>query len=187
MKSQKTSKPLFIALLSIIAFLLFAVIFLTNTVLKYAANQSPYDYLKMTFKENSEFAPSKLLCQDISEEGISVVFYVNQNGTYDAAMLKKGFTGYKLIRCSGHIGKASTGESGYYQTSSSVDADSQLRYEISWGMLTDNEAEKVFLDEDECSLAYTTENFRIFWRTDTEKYTPSNSLISEPDPELIIV
>ncbi len=183
MKSQILPKPLFIALLSIIAVLLFSAAILINIILKYATNQSPYDYLKMAFKETTENAPSKLLYQDTSEEGISVVFYVNQNGTYDAALLKKNFIGYKLIRCSGHIGIGGVS----YLTSAAVDTDSQLRYEISWGILTDNEAEKVFLGENECNLVYTAENFRVFWRIDIQKYVTANPLISGPDPELIIV
>ena len=104
--------------------------------------------------------PQELLLQDESELGVDLVFYVNQENVYNCALLRKNYWGfYETIRYSGSLGIHQ--DDTYLYSGFSL---GQNRYGIYWGILTDEEVEKVYLDKKECQIRTTPyTGFRIFW------------------------
>ena len=113
--------------------------------------------------------PQELLLQDESELGVELVFYMNQKNVYNCALLRKNYWGfYETIHYSGSLGIHQNDT--YLYSSFSL---GQNRYGIYWGILTDEEVEKVYLDKKECQIRTTPyTGFRIFWLL--ENYKPDD-------------
>lgn len=144
--------------LILLILLIFVILILGIMVILIENNQSPYDYLKEN-SADSLFAPSEFLFQETSNDGINVVFYINQNGKYQCAILKDAFIGYRIIKYSGSL---TIDNADTYLYSSVI--YKQKKYEICWGILTDDSVTKVFLDDKPCSVGDTTySDIRVFW------------------------
>ena len=127
--------------------------------------QTPYDYLKKS--NNDVTAPSELLYQETLETGLSVIFYIDQKGIYECAIIRDTLLGYKTIGVSGSLGVHNNG-TYLYSSFSGI----QTSHNICWGILTDNDITEVFLDNAPCNIADTSYNFRIFWLMDLGNDNP---------------
>lgn len=133
--------------------------------------QSPYEYLKKNTTD--VIAPSELLYQETLGTDISVVFYVDQHGKYECAILKKYFLGYQII---GYSGSLSMDTDTYLYGSFLYD---KKKLDICWGMLADDSITEVFLDDTPCSIVNTSYGgFRIFWMIGSWDDLPSLRVIS---------
>lgn len=121
-------------------------------------NQTPYDYLKKS--NNDEVtAPSELLYQETMDTGISIVFYINQRGKYDCAIMEDAFIGYNTV---GYSGSLDINDADTYLYGSF--ANNQKKQDICWGILVDDSITEVFLDNEPCAIVDVAyRDFRIFW------------------------
>lgn len=103
-------------------------------------------------------APSELLYQETLDTGLSIVFYIDQRGRYECAIIEDVLLGYRTVGVSGSL---SINNIGTYLYSSF--ADGQVKHNICWGILTDNTVTEIFLDNEPCNIADTAYSFRVFW------------------------
>ncbi len=129
--------------------------------------QTPYDYLKKSNRDNL-ITPSELLYQETLDTDLSIVFFIDQRGLYNCAVMDKALFGYRTVGISGSLGIYNS-ETYLY----SAFADGQTKQNICWGVLTDNDVTEVFLDDEPCNIADTAYSFRIFWLMGLENETPS--------------
>ena len=157
-----------ISVKKIILILLFVGILVLCVVLLAAGQtQTPYDYLKKSNNDNVA-APTELLHQETLDTDISIVFYIDQRGLYNCAVMDKALFGYRTVGISGSLGIYNS-ETYLYSSF----ADGQTKQNICWGVLTDNDVTEVFLDDEPCNIADTAYGFRIFWLMGLGNETPS--------------
>lgn len=152
------------ALLTVIAVLVVLVGTLYGKLSVFRMYISPYDYLKMkTPFSDTELIPAEPVYQGIADNSIDniyVVFYANNNGTYDCALLEKNSSGYDIILRSGHFAH---GDASPWIYSSNLVQEDGTQIELLWGTLADDSAEQVLVNNMPCEIANTAFGFRVFW------------------------
>lgn len=150
MKPHVLKKPLLISLFIGILVLCVIIIIAKN-------KQTPYEYLKSS--NNDEVtAPSELLYQETLDIGFSVVFYIDQRGRYECAIIKDDFLSYKTVDISGSL---SVNNTNTYLYNSFFNGKN--KFDICWGVLVDNNVTEVLLDNEPCNIVNTAYGFRMFW------------------------
>ena len=155
-------KPLLLILILVVISAICAGVIITGK------SQTPYDYLK---KNNNDdvTAPTELLYQETSDTGLSVVFYIDNRGRYECAMIQDALLGYKTVGISGSLGVDNTDTYLY-----SAFVDGSEKHNICWGILTDDNVTEVLLDNEPCAVADTPyAGFRVYWLTDISGDNPS--------------
>ncbi len=153
-----------VVLLTVIAVLVALVGTLYGKLSVFRMYISPYDYLKMkTPLNDTELTPVEPVYQGIADnkiDNIYVVFYANKHGTYDCALLEKNSSGYDIILRSGHFAH---GDISPWIYSSDLRQEDGTLIELLWGILADDSAKQVLVNNMPCEIANTAFGFRVFW------------------------
>lgn len=155
-------KPRFSAKKILRALFFSVILILCVTILVVTKKQTPYDYLKKNSNDNIN-TPSELLYQETLDTGFTVIFYIDQRGLYNCAVVNETLFSYRTIDVSGSLGIYN--DKTYLYSSF---ADGQNKHNICWGILNDESVTSVFLDNEPCNIAGTTYNFRVFWLMDID-------------------
>lgn len=123
-------------------------------------SKTPLDYLKTEYDADYR-KPTELLYQETLNNGIIIVFFINQYGAFDCTLMEENIIGYNILGYSGSIdiNDADTYLYGSFKKGQNV-------IDICWGILTDNNISEVLLDNQNCVIVDTAYNeFRLFWLT----------------------
>lgn len=116
-----------------------------------------YDNVEDYFLKNYKSA-SEILYQNSYSEDHYIIFFLNNDGWIYCALIKKEFTGYRLIRTSGRF---TISDSPYLY---SFFLDNDENYWINWKIIIDKKIKSIWTEYGKMNLVECKPyNYRICW------------------------
>ncbi len=122
---------------------------------------TPYEYLKQDYlneNDDNKVIPSELLFQRDNFDGENILlFYINNNGNFCSAILKKNFLSYSVLTISSEV---SLDNNSYIYSQYGSDPQNGL----CWGLIKDKNIKNVLIDNKQCECVEIKDyGFRLFW------------------------
>lgn len=122
-------------------------------IANYPKYDTPEDYFWSNYKNVTE-----ILYRDSFSKNHYIIFFLENDGYISCALLKKDWTGYRLIRTSGKLSLSQTG----YLCSFFQDNNEDLW--INWNIITDNKIKSIWTEYGKMKIIECQPySYRICW------------------------